>query len=311
MGAMALRHILAAAFAGVLMTGFGAECAVAAPASPAARDDAAGQAAAASVQADSALASKVPAAIRKRGTLIVGAQLQQPPEDFYAADGRTPIGFEVDLARALGRVLDLKVEYRPMAFDALIPALRSGRVDITMSAMNDTKPRQKTVSFVDYFNAGITMLAQKGNPAHITGPDSLCGQAVSVQSGTTQETFAESQNAACKAAGKKPVSIVIGSSTAQQEESLRTGRFAVILDDTPTAIYTAQVAGGGHLFEAIDYPPINGGPYGIGVAKDNPQLLSAVQAAMQKLIDSGSYGKILAAWSMSAGAITKATINGG
>lgn len=308
---MAFKHVPIFALAGLIGLGWATTGARAQSASPSARDDAQGQAIAASVQADPALSAKVPAAIKSRGALIVGAALQQPPEDFYAADGRTAVGFEVDLAHALARVLDLKVEYRPMAFDALIPALGSGRVDITMSAMNDTKSREKTISFVDYFNAGITMLAQKGNPDHITGPESLCGQAVSVQAGTTQQAFAESQSAACEKAGKKPVRIVIGSSTAQQEESLRTGRFAVILDDTPTAIYTAQVAGGGKLFEAVNYPPINGGPYGIGVAKNNPELLAVIQAAMEKLIESGAYGKILGAWSMSAGALPKATVNAG
>ncbi|MGH7118278.1 MAG: ABC transporter substrate-binding protein [Acetobacteraceae bacterium] len=307
-----MRHsaniFLAGAFAALLV---GASGAAGAAEPPAQRDNAAGQAAAVAVQKDLRLAAAVPAPISKRGTLVVGAQMQQPPEDFYAADGRTPIGFEVDLADALARVLGLKVEYRTMAFDALIPALASGRVDMTMSAMNDTKPREKTISFADYFNAGITMLAQKGNPDHISGPDSLCGQAVSVEAGTTQQMFAEQQSARCKAAGKKPVSIVIGSSTEQQEESLRTGRFAVVLDDTPTAIYTAQVAGDGKLFQAVEYPPINGGPYGIGVAKGDPALLSVIQKAMQKLIDDGVYAKILGAWDMTAGAIPKATINAG
>jgi polar amino acid transport system substrate-binding protein len=309
---MAKRHLVHILFVGAFAALLAAPSVAAlAASSPAAHNNAAGEGVAASVQKDPALAAAVPAAIRRRGTLIVGAQMQQQPEDFYAADGRTPIGFEVDLAHALARVLGLAIEYRTMAFDALIPALRSGRVDITMSAMNDTRPREKTISFVDYFNAGITMLAQKGNPDHITGPESLCGQAVSVQAGTTQQAFAESQSAACKAAGKNPVAIVIGSSTEQQEESLRTGRFAVILDDTPTAIYTAQVAGDGGLFQAIDYPPINGGPYGIGIAKDDAELLSVIQKAIQKLIDEGVYEKILAAWGMTAGAIPKATINAG
>lgn len=289
--------------------------AVAARPAPAAsasvQDESAGEAAAAAAKTIPALASAVPEAIRQRGTLIIGAQLQQPPEDFYAADGRTPIGFEVDLAHALARTLGLKVEYRPMAFDALIPALRSGRVDMTMSAMNDTRPREQAISFVDYFNAGITMLVQKGNPHHITGPTSLCGAAVSVVSGTTQEAFAEAQSAACKKAGLKPVQIILGSSTAQQEESLRTGRVATILDDTPTAIFTAAVAGDGNLFEAVNYPPINGGPYGIGVAKDDPDLLNVIQKAMAALLVDGTYGKILAAWSMTPGALTKATVNAG
>lgn len=303
------RGIGLAAIVAIFAIGLTARSAPAA--APSTQDEAAGEAAAASVNVVPALAAAVPEPIRKRGTLIVGAQLQQPPEDFYAADGRTPIGFEVDLAHALGRVLGLKVDYRTMAFDALIPALRSGRVDMTMSAMNDTKTREKVISFVDYFNAGITMLVQKDNPDHITGPDSLCGLAVSVQAGTTQEAFAEAQSKACQAAGHKPVSIIIGSSTAQQEESLRTGRVATVLDDTPTAIYTAAVAGDGNFFAAVNYPPINGGPYGIGVGKDNSELLSVIQKAMQTLIADGTYQKILAAWGMTPGAIAKATVNAG
>lgn len=270
-----------------------------------------GAAAAASVKPDPALADLLPPEIRERRTLLVGAQMQQPPEDFYAADGRTPIGFEVDLMRAIAGRLGLAVEYRVMAFDALIPSLRSGRADVIMSAMNDTKTRQKTINFVDYFNAGITMLAQKGNPERIAGPDSLCGKSVSVQSGTTQQSFAEEQNAKCQAQGKAPVSVVVSSSTGAQEQALRTGRFAVILDDTPTAVYTAQVAGGGRLFEAIDHPPINGAPYGIGIGKDNETLTAAIQKTLQSLIDDGTYGKILGAWNMGVGAVPKATVNGG
>jgi polar amino acid transport system substrate-binding protein len=275
------------------------------------RDDAAGMAAANAVTTDPALARLVPASIRQKGVLVIGAEMQQPPEDFYAANGQTSIGFEVDLARAIGRLLGLRVDYRTMAFDALITALKSGRVDATMSAMNDTKPREQAISFIDYYNAGITMLVQKGNPHHITGPDTLCGLSVSAALGTTQQAFAEAQSKQCTAAGKPPVTLVIGSSTAGQEAALRTGRVATILDDTPTALYTAQIAGNGQYFEPVNYPPINGGPYGIGVPKSDTQLRTAVQQALQKLISDGTYGKILAAWGMSAGAVKQATVDAG
>jgi polar amino acid transport system substrate-binding protein len=274
-----------------------------------AHNDAVGNAAAALATKDSAIAAKLPDAIRSAGTLNIGAPLNQPPEDLFAADGHTPIGFEVALARAIGNVLGVKVAYQQMEFGALITALRSGRVDLTMAAMNDTKSREQTIDFVDYYNAGITMLVQKGNPEKIAGPDDLCGKSVSAQQGTTQQAFAEAQGQKCVAAGKPTVTIV--SSTANTDVALHTGRFAAILDDTPTALYDAQVAGDGNWFQAVDYPPINGGPYGIGVNKSNPQLRDAVQMALQKLIDDGSYTKILAAWGMTAGAVPKATMNAG
>jgi polar amino acid transport system substrate-binding protein len=273
-----------------------------------ARNEAAGGAAAAEARRDDTLAAKVPEAIRNAGVLNVGAPINQPPEDFYAEDGHTPIGFEVDLARALATTLGLKVAYHPMEFGALITALRSGRVDVTMAAMNDTKSREQTIDFVDYYNAGITMLVQKGNPQKIGGPDDLCGKSVSAQPGTTQQAFAEAQSKKCEAAGKRPVTIVSG--TANTEVALHTGRFATILDDTPTALYDAQVAGEGEWFEPVNYPPINGGPYGIGINKNNPQLRGSIEQAVQRLIDMGTYTKILSAWGMTAGAVQKAGTNG-
>jgi polar amino acid transport system substrate-binding protein len=272
-----------------------------------ARNEAAGSAAAAAARKNDAIAAKLPDAIRSAGVLNIGAPINQPPEDLFAEDGHTPIGFEVDLARAIATTLGLKVAYQQMEFGALITALRSGRVDATMAAMNDTKPREATIDFVDYYNAGITMLVQKGNPQKVNGPDDLCGKSVSAQPGTTQQVFSEDQSKKCEAAGKLPVTIVSG--TANTEVALHTGRFATILDDTPTALYDAQVAGDGNWFEAVDYPPINGGPYGIGVNKNNPQLRDAIQQALQSLIDAGTYTKILAAWGMTAGAVQKATIN--
>jgi polar amino acid transport system substrate-binding protein len=272
-----------------------------------ARNEAAGAAAAAQATRDDAIAAKLPDAIRSVGKLNIGAPLNQPPEDFFAEDGHTPIGFEVALAHAIGTTLGVKIAYQQMEFGALITALRSGRVDLTMAAMNDTKPREQTIDFIDYYNAGITMLVQKGNPDKIAGPDDLCGKSVSAQQGTTQQAFAEAQGQKCVAAGKPIVTIV--SSTANTDVALHTGRFAAILDDTPTALYDAQVAGAGDWFEPVNYPPINGGPYGIGVNKSNPQLRDALQLAVQKLIDSGIYGRILSAWGMSAGAVSKATVN--
>jgi polar amino acid transport system substrate-binding protein len=61
----------------------------------------------------------------------------------------------------------------------------------------------------------------------------------------------------------------------------------------------------------VNYPPINGGPYGIGIQKSDTQLRTAVQQALQKLISDGTYGKILAAWGMSAGAVKQATVDAG
>jgi polar amino acid transport system substrate-binding protein len=305
------RNVAVAFLLALSAYGGGSHSALAAGQNAAERDANAGMADANTAKADPAAAAMLPARIRQAGVLVIGAELQQTPADFFSADGTTPVGWEVDLAHALGIELGLKIKYLQMPFGSLITSLKAGRVDMTMSAMNDTRSREQAIDFVDFFNAGIGMLVQKGNPDKIDAPDDLCGKGVSVQSGTTQEAFAEAQSARCKAAGKRPVTIVVSSSAPEQEQSLRTGRFAAIIEDTPSASFIAQVAGKGQYFEMVNYPPINGGPYGIGVAKDNPDLTKAVQAAMQQLMTSGVYHKILSDWGLTSGASKKATVNAG
>lgn len=311
MFAMPARRHLGLAFM-VLALAYGTGCGVAGAATDITASMAAkGLADANTAKPDAAAAALLPERIRKAGVLVVGANLQQVPSDFFAADGKTPIGAEVDLIHAIGVVLGVKIHYLQMPFSSLIASLKSGRIDLTMSAMNDTKTREKTIDFVDYFNAGIGVLVRKGNPDKILSPDDLCGKTVALQSGTTQEAFAEAQSKKCTAAGKHPVEIKVISTAAEEEQSLRTGRFAAVLDDTPEGAFVSRIAGNGEYFQLAPIPPINGGPYGIGVAKNNPQLAKAVQAALQKLITDGTYGRILGDWGLDSGAITAATLNHG
>src|SRR5688572_3505960 len=66
------------------------------------------------VAKDDALAAKVPPAIASTGKLRIGSNIQNPPNNFYAADGKTPMGSEVDLANAIAAKLGLKTEYSDM-----------------------------------------------------------------------------------------------------------------------------------------------------------------------------------------------------
>lgn len=263
------------------------------------------------VTEDPALAGALPADLTSSGELKVGSNVQSPPNNFYAADGTTPVGFEVDIITAIGKKLGLDVAYQDMAFDSLITSLQTGRVDVTIAGMNDTAERQQSIDFVDYFTSGITIMVQQGNPANINSSSDLCGKKIAVVQGTTQEDFATQQSAECTANGKDPLDITATPSDSQNQTQLRTGRVDAILNDLPTAVYISKTAGDGKYFQTVDQAPINGGPYGIGISKDDPQLTQAVQQALQELIDDGTYGKILQAWDVTTGAVDQAVVNGG
>lgn len=263
------------------------------------------------VTVDSALAATVPDAIKSAGTLKVGSNVQSPPNNFYAADGTTVVGYEKDLITAVGTELGLKVQYSDMAFDSLITSLASGRIDVTIAGMNDNKTRQAKINFVDYFNSGITIMVQKGNPTSIKSSDDLCGKSIAVVTGTSQEDFAAGQTATCTKAGKEALKVTATDSDSQNQTQLRTGRVAAIINDLPSAVYISRTAGGGKYFQVVDQPPVDGAPYGIGVSKSNAALSTAIQSALQKLIDNGQYAAILKAWQVQSGAVTKAVANGG
>lgn len=264
-----------------------------------------------SVKTDPALVAQVPAALRSKGTLTVGSNVQSPPNNFYGPDGKTPVGFEVDLITAVAGKLGLKVKYQDMSFDSLISGLQSGRIDTTIAGMNDTKVREQKIDFVDYFVSGITIMIQHGNPKKIGSSDDLCGKKIAVVTGTSQEDFAKQQSAKCRAAGKSALDVTATNSDSQNQTQLRTGRVDAILNDLPSAVYIARTAGGGKYFDVVDQAPINGGPYGIGVAKKNKPLTTAMQKALQQLIDDGTYNKILAAWKITSGSLKQATVNAG
>ncbi|HEY6494800.1 MAG TPA: ABC transporter substrate-binding protein [Trebonia sp.] len=262
----------------------------------------------AAVTPDAAAEAMLPASVKSTSDLNIGTQISAP-ETFYESDGSTLTGDEYLLASALAKSLGLTPKFNVVQFDELIPGLTAGRFDLTIGAMNDTALREKTISFIDYYNAGIGMVVKAGNPANITGPSSLCGHSVTVQLGTTQQAFAEAQSKTCASSGKGAVTIVYGQENSQQLAEVTAGRVDVFLGDSPTAAYVAE-QNPADFQQADANTPIESAPYGIGFEKSQSKLMGAVQAALSNLISNGTYGKIMQAWSLQSGEVTAAKING-
>ncbi|WP_438353018.1 ABC transporter substrate-binding protein [Microbacterium sp. CJ88] len=263
------------------------------------------------VSTDAALAALVPAAITSDGVLTVGSYVQSPPNNFYAADGTTVVGSDHDLITAIAKKLGLKTAYENLDFQALITSLQSGRVEVTIAAMNDTPARQQTIDFVDYLTSGITIMVQKGNPAKIGGPADLCGKKIAVVTGTSQQDFAQRTSDECVAGGKAALEITVTDSDSQNQTQLRTGRIDAIVNDLPTAVYVSKTTKNGEAFEVVPGDVIDGAPYGIGVNKSNSGLRDAVAGALDALIADGTYAKLLDAWGVQSGAVSAAAVNGG
>lgn len=263
------------------------------------------------VTKDDAAAALLPADFAKAGKLAVGTNLQFPPHNFYATDGKTPIGFEVDLAAAIAKKLGLEVSYQDSPFENLITSLQAKRVDMTIAAMNDRPDRQEKVDFVNYFKTGIAILVAKGNPDGIKQPEDLCGKTVGTGVGSSQEDWANRLSEQCVSSGKEAITVVPSNNDQQRLNSVKTGRQTAELNDLANLVWIAHTSGGGNDFEVVDLPPLEAALYGIGVNKENTGLRDAIAKALESLIKDGSYGKILDAWGVAGGAVESATINAG
>jgi polar amino acid transport system substrate-binding protein len=258
---------------------------------------------------DPALADALPADVRASGRLRIVTDASYAPASEFAPDGRTIIGFEPDLGAALGAVLGVRVTFTPAPFDDLTGLATSGRADLVMSAMTDTKQRERTLDFVNYFSAGSSIVVQRGNPMGVTELSDLCGNRVAVQRGTVQVDLLQHVQANCPPG--EPIDVRRYSTNDDALVQLRTGRAAAVLNDYPPAVALTTDPTTGSRFQLASTVQYEPGWYGIGVAKSRPELRNAVQGALQNLVDSGHYGQVLRTWNVADGAVQGATINAG
>ncbi len=253
-----------------------------------------------------AVAALVPAAIKSKATLTVAADASYAPNEFIGPDGHTVIGMDADLVKALGGLMGLKVNVVNATFDSIIPGLAAGKFDMGASSFTDTKVREKTVDFVDYFTAGESFYTKAQGGTSVSGLADLCGHTVAVEKGTTEETDATTQSGKCKKTGKAAVTVLSFPDQNGANLALSSGRAQLGFADSPVAAYQIKKSNG--LFKLVG-ATFATAPYGLAIPKSSG-LTKPVLAALQELIKNGTYMSILTHWGIQAGAITKPAING-
>ena len=304
--ALVVLAVLAAAALVALAAGCGSSSS-SSSASPTASPSASGSTAAtwtaadlANVSTDAALTSALPASIQSAGTIKCLSDIPYPPWEFFdPADSTNPAGYDFDLSQALGKKMGVTVEFIDKPFDSILLQLKGGNGDMSMSGMYDSAERQAAgFSFVDYTTDGTGILVPTGNPKGVTGLDSLAGQTVACENGTTQQAFLTKLNTEFAAAGKPEMQILSLPGQPEALLAVKSNRAIADLTDYSTALSIAETTGSGNVFEVVKDPAAPYDPQmdGICVLTKNTQLLDTVQKALQALMDDGTYGKITATW---------------
>lgn len=257
------------------------------------------------VSKDDALIAMLPAAVKDKDTLTVGSDTSYEPAEFLAADGQTPIGYDVDLAKAIGAVLGKEVKVQTSEFATILPSLGS-KYDLGMSSFTINPERSEAVNFVSYFNAGILWAVQKGNPNGIN-LDDICGKKVGVQTGTVQEDpDLKDRSAACVAEGKPAIEVISLKNQTDVTTRLVNGSIDAMAADSP--IIKNALTKTGDSLETLG-EVYDSAEQGIAIAKSDTEFAAVIEKVLNKLIEDGVYNDILKSWNNEEGALTEAVLN--
>lgn len=142
--------------------------------------------------------------------LKVGMELAYPPFEMSEKDG-TPSGVSVDFAKALGAYLDREVVIENIAWDGLIPSLKTGKVDLIISSMTITEERKKSIDFsIPYAQSSLAILANKNSNIKSITDLNQAGKKVAVKKGSTGHIYAKDnlQNADILVFDKEAASVL-------------------------------------------------------------------------------------------------------
>jgi polar amino acid transport system substrate-binding protein len=263
-----------------------------------------GTAPAPSASADTSLADKVPADIKAAGKLVIGTDSTYAPSEFLDADGKTVIGFDVDLFNAVAQKLGLTTEWQSATFDGIIPGVTSKKYGAGVSSFTINKDRLKQVTMVSYFSAGTQWAAKAGATID---PDNACGKKIAVQTSTVQADDIAARSKKCTGAGKAKITVDQYQAQSDATNAVVTGKDDAMLADSPVCAYAVKQTNGQLALLGSIY---DSAPYGYVLPKDQADTMAvAVQGALKALIADGTYKTILTKWGVDAGGITDPTVN--
>lgn len=213
----------------------------------------------------------------------VGIDTSYAPFEFQTGGEYT--GIDIELMTAIAELQGFEIEFNPMNFDEIIPALEAGDLDIAIAGMSITEERQEVVDFSDpYFDAGLALAVPVDN-TEIDSLENLEGEVVGVKNGTTGSKFLYDNR---EEFGYR-ISSFDESPTMFAE--MENGYLDAVVEDYPVIAYAISTR---DLEIKIVEERLTTEQYGIAVLKgENDELLEQINAGLQELRDNGKYDEIL------------------
>lgn len=246
----------------------------------------------------------LPADIIQRGYINVPMTFGAPPGAFTDESGGAT-GQLIDLSNALSKPLGVEVKIINTPWDSVLAGIKSGRYDAQIGQVRITDERRQQMNFVTLQKFQLEMMISAKNESTLRDWPDFCGREVSQLVGSLQiETVVAQSKKYCDAAGKPAITGVTFKDPVDMYQAVLIGRVAGTLNDASTVGYQIKQSNG-QLQRASEIMLVDQ-PIGIAVGAGQPQLAKALAAALQELMDDGTYGEILAKWGMADLALTTA-----
>ncbi|MGF6907684.1 basic amino acid ABC transporter substrate-binding protein [Fusobacterium sp. PH5-44] len=211
--------------------------------------------------------------------LYVGTNAEFEPFE-YLKDGKI-VGFDIELMEEVSKLIGKEIEVKNLAFDGLLPALQSKKIDIIIAGMTATDDRKKFVNFSDaYYSSEQMIVLNKESDVNIKNFEELSGKQVGVVLGFTGDIAVSKV---------KDAKVVRFNGTGEAVMALKSKRVDVIvLDAEPAKKYAAQ-----NEELIIKETEVAKEEYAIAIRKDDPALLEEINKALSTLKENGKYAELM------------------
>jgi polar amino acid transport system substrate-binding protein len=214
----------------------------------------------------------------KDGTLMVGVEIGYPPMEYYDTDGVTPIGFDIEVAKAVADYLGLQVEYVDTAWDGIFAGVNVDKYDCIISSVSITDDRKESLLLTSPY-VGNQLVLLTPVDSEITSLETLSGHSTCVQAETTADDYMK-EHAAELGCDLNQYDKVLNCF-----DELKTGRVdSVFVDSVVASYYLGEDANAYHtVWQNTELEPI-----GIALKKGNDALANKIDEALEALTQDGT-----------------------
>lgn len=236
-------------------------------------------------------------------TVVLSTGTQFPPMG-YIENGEL-IGFDIDLGNAIAERAGVEVEWSESVFNQFLSDVNSGRTDGIMGAILDTPERQESLTWIDYLESGFQFftLQDTADEHGISEIADLCGLTVAASRNSSYaEPINEWSEENCDG---NDITVLDTDGSPDSLLQLRQGRAQAAMQTNETIAYQAD---NDETIVPVG-EPITASYYGIAFAQDNQDMIDRWTAALEELIEDGTYAEIAAEWGLGDQLVDHVSIN--